>query len=224
MPKIDWRPGTGRRGRPLRRVLGMGQRQGLIVLSSVAVVMVVIAAIAALGGFDDTPKTQTAAGGTADQNADGDSGGGNAGAPKDSTKASQILQASVQHYTDLLTDGQKIVGHTHYADMAAYGKAFADPKSPAAAFAKYRISPNPESDTSYIQAETQAAKADGGDHGSTLDKWARDMAKVRTDLGDWAATAVRYQQGTAPQAELDAAVATATQDLATAKADAALEG
>ena len=32
MPKIDWTPGTGRRGRPLRKLVGMDQRQGLIAL------------------------------------------------------------------------------------------------------------------------------------------------------------------------------------------------
>ena len=46
------------------------------------------------------------------------------------------------------------------------------------------------------------------------------MAKAKADLGDWVATAAQFQQGAAKQAALDAAAATVTQDLATAKADA----
>jgi hypothetical protein len=139
--------------------------------------------------------------------------------PKDTSKATQTLLGSVQHYGDLLASGQKIVGHTHYAGIQAYGQAYANPKSPAATFAKFRTSPNPEGDTSYLDAERKAAAAYGGDHGDVLDKWSRDMAKVKSDLGDWVATAAQYQQGAATQSALDAAAATVTQDLAAAKAD-----
>lgn len=220
MPKIDWTPGQGRRGRPLRRVLGMGQQQGLLVMYAIAAVAVVFAMAAAFGAFDDPPpKSPGAAGGS------GAGGSGQAGAPgapknTDSAKSTQLLQASVQHYTDLLTSGQKIVGHTRYANAAAYGEAYGNPKSPAALFAKYRISPNPESDTTYLDAERQAAAAYGGDHGGTLNQWLNDMAKVKSDLGDWVATASRYQQGAAAQGALDSAAALVNQDLAKAAADA----
>ena len=50
------------------------------------------------------------------------------------------------------------------------------------------------------------------------------MEKVKADLGDWVATAAQYQQGSATQAALDAAAATVTQDLATAKSAASLSG
>ena len=217
MPKIDWTPGQGRRGRPLRRVLGMGQQQGLIVMYGIAAVAVLLTVLAVLGAFDGPgPKLSDPTAGST--NSDGSANGGAVGAiPKDASKSTQFLLVSVQHYADLLTNGQKIVGHTHYPTMAAYARAFGDAKSPAAEFANYRTSPNPEADTTYLNAERQAAAAYGGDHGGRLDQWLRDMAKVKADLGDWVATAAQYQQGSATQATLDAAAATVTQDLATAK-------
>ncbi|NUR27513.1 MAG: hypothetical protein HOV83_17005 [Catenulispora sp.] len=218
MPKIDWTPGLGRRGRPLRRILGMGQRQGLIVLFSLAAVMVLVATISALGGFDDAPSASERYAGGA-QNVDGAGGVPvvNDGA-KGSAKAVELLQASTQHYSDLFAAGQKIIGTTRYADPAAYGRAYADPKSPAAQFVKYRQSPNPESDTSYLQTEDQAAAAYGG-RPKALRQWSSDMSKVKWDLGDWVAAAARFQRGEASQAELDAAAAKVTQDLAAAKGD-----
>ena len=218
MPKIDWTPGHGRRGRPLRRVLGMGQQQGLLVMYGIAAVAILFAIAAALGAFNDsTPKASGQS-----MNPDGSGNGTESAAvPKDSAKSTQLLLGSVQHYADLLASGQKIVGHTHYADIAAYSKAFSDAKSPAAEFAQFRTSPNPESDTSYLDAEHQAAAAYGGDHGGVLNQWLDDMAKVKSDLGDWVATAAQYQEGSATQAALDAAAATVTQDLATAKSAAA---
>ena len=224
MPKIDWTPGQGRRGRPLRRVLGMGQQQGLLVMYAIAAVAVVFAIAAALGAFDDSDAA-TAGRGGGSTNPDGSAGGtGSVAAPKDSAKSTQLLLGSVQHYADLLASGQKIVGHTHYADIAAYAKAFSNPNSPAALFAKFRTSPNPEGDISYLDAEHQAAAAYNGDHGGALTTWLNDMAKVKSDLGDWIATAAQYQQGAATQAALDAAAATVTQDLAVAKSAASLGG
>lgn len=224
MPKIDWTPGQGRRGRPLRRVLGMGQHQGLLVMYGIAAVAILFAVLAALGAFDGSgPKSSDPAAGSV--NPDGSvNGGEGVSIPKDASKSTQFLLVSVQHYTDLLTNGQKIVGHTHYPSIAAYAQAFSDAKSPAAQFAKYRTSPNPEADTSYLNAERQAAAAYGGDHGGRLDQWLKDMEKVKADLGDWVATAAQYQQGSATQAALDAAAATVTQDLATAKSAASLSG
>ena len=219
MPKIDWNPGQGRRGRPLRRVLGMGQQQGLMVMYGIAAVAILFALAAAFGVFDGSgAKPASQAGGTSTDS--GGPGGAAPGGSKDPAKSTQILLASVQHYADLLASGQKIVDHTHYANAAAYGQAFSDSKSPAAQFEKFRTSPNPESDTTYVDAEHQAAASDG-DHGGALDQWANDMAKVKSALGDWVVTAARYQQGAAPQTALDAAAATVTQDLATAKSDAA---
>ena len=225
MPKIDWNPGRGRRGRPLRRVLGMGQQQGLLVMYGIAAVAVLFAIAAAFGAFDGSSSTSAGQPGGANTNSDGSGGsGGSPGAPKDSSKSTQILLTSVQHYADLLASGQKIVGHTHYASVAAYGQAFSDPKSPAAAFAKFRTSPNPESDTTYIDAERQAARAYNGDHGGTLDQWMNDMAKVKADLGDWVSTAAQYQQGAATQAALDAAAGAVNQDIAAAKTTASSLG
>lgn len=221
MPKIDWNPGGGRRGRPLRRVLGMGQQQGLLVMYGIAAVAVVFALAAAFGAFDgSSPKSAGGTSGGANTNSGGSGGGTAPAVPKDSSKSTQILLASVQHYADLLASGQKIVGHTPYPGIAAYGQAFSDPKSPAAQFAKFRTSPNPESDTTYVDAERQAAASYDGDHGGTLDQWMNDMAKAKSDLGDWVATAAQYQQGAATQATLDSAAATVTQDLATAKSAA----
>jgi hypothetical protein len=219
--KIDWNRGQGRRGRPLRRVLGMGQQQGLMVMYGIAAVAVLFAVAAALGSFDDSSAKPV--GSVADgsgTNPDGAASGSGAPVPKDSSKATQLLLGSVRHYADLLAAGQKIVGHTHYSDMSAYGEAFADSKSPAAAFAKFRVVPNPEADISYLDAERQAAAAYDGDHGGTLNQWLNDMAKVKTDLAQWVATAARYQQGSATQATLDTAATTVTQDLAKATADA----
>lgn len=194
----------------------MGQQQGLLVMYGLAAVAIVLATAAALGAFNGsgpTPSAQTT-GGTTNT---GLAAGGAPPIPKDSTKSTQILLGSVQHYADLLASGQKIVGHTHYKDMTAYAQAFSDPASPAAQFSKFRTSPNPESDTTYLDADRQAAAAYAGDHGARLDEWLRDMAKVKSDLGDWTATAAQYQQGSANQAALDAAAAAVTQDLATAR-------
>ena len=196
----------------------MGQQQGLLVMYGIAAVAILFAVAAAFGAFDDSPSASAGPG--ANANADGSGAGQSPPVPKDSTKTAQLLLGSVQHYADLLASGQKIVGHTHYKDMAAYGTAFSNPTSPAAAFAKFRMSPNPEADTTYLDAERQAAAAYGGDHAGTLDQWLNDMAKVKSDLGDWVATAAQYQQGTAAQAALDTAATTVTQDLAKAKADA----
>lgn len=215
MPKIDWTPGQGKRGRPLRRVLGMGQQQGLLVMYGLAVIAVVLALAAACGAFDGSGPKPSAQ--TAGESTNPDDPAGAPSIPKDATKSTQILLGSVQHYADLLASGQKIVGTTHYPDMATYAQAFTDASSPAARFSKFRTSPNPESDTTYLNAERQAAAAYGGDHGSRLDAWQRDMAKVKADLGDWVATAAQYQQGAANQAVLDAAASTVTQDLATAR-------
>lgn len=218
MPKIDWNPGQGRRGRPLRRVLGMGQQQGLLVMYGIAAVAVIFALAAAFGAFGgSSPKTAGGPSGGSTTNSDGSGAGAAPAVPKDSSKSTRILLASVQHYADLLASGQKIVGHTTYSGVAAYGQAFSDPKSPAAQFVKFRTSPNPEGDTTYADAGRQAAAAYGGDHGGALDQWVNDMAKAKSDLGGWIATAVRYQQGAATQATLDAAAATVTEDLATAK-------
>ena len=208
----------------MRRVLGMGQQQGLLVMYGIAAVAILFAILGALGTFDGSgPKASDPAAGSV--NPDGSvNGGAGASIPKDASKSTQFLLVSVQHYTDLLTNGQKIVGHTHYPNIAAYAQAFGDAKSPAAQFAKYRTSPNPEADTSYLNAERQAAAAYGGDHGGRLDQWLEDMEKVKADLGDWVATAAQYQQGSATQAALDAAAATVTQDLATAKSAASLSG
>ncbi|GAA1951169.1 hypothetical protein [Catenulispora subtropica] len=220
MPKIDWTPGLGRRGRPLRRVLGMGQRQGLIVLSGLAAVMVLLAVVTMLGGFDDDPKDPgpALAGGGTDPNTDASAGG--AAGLKGSAKAAELLRESIQHYADLLAAGQKIVGTTRYADIAAYDKAYTDPKSPAAAFAKFRMAPNPQGDSSYLNAAARAAAAYGG-RPKALNQWSNDMTAVRGDLGDWVAAAARYQQGSLGQADLDAAAAKVNQDLDTARNDIA---
>lgn len=223
MPKIDWTPGLGRHGRPLRRVLGMGQRQGLLVLSGLAAVIVLLAVVSALGGFSDDPAPAGAAdrAGTS-QNADGAAADGAAGADglKGSAEASKVLTDSVQHYADLFATAQKIVGTTAYPDLMAYSKAYADPKSPAAVLAKFRISPNPESDTSYQAAADKAAAA-YGKHRSALNQWSHDMEQAKEDLASWIATAARFQQGAAKQADLDAAAVLVTKDLATAKGDIA---
>jgi hypothetical protein len=202
----------------------MGQRQGLLVMYGIAAVAVLFAVLAAFGVLDGSgPEPAGPAAGST--NSDGSfDGGAAADIPQDASKSTQFLLVSVQHYSDLLTAGQKIVGHTHYPTMAAYAQAFGDAKSPAAEFAKYRTSPNPEADTSYLNAERQAAAAYKGGHGGRLDQWLKDMAKVKADLGDWVATAAQYQQGSATQAALDAAAATVTQDLATAKSAASLSG
>ncbi|NUR61737.1 MAG: hypothetical protein HOV87_24210 [Catenulispora sp.] len=223
MPKIDWTPGLGRHGRPLRRVLGMGQRQGLVLLSGLAAVIVLLAVVSALGGFSDGSGSAAAADGAgANQNADGGAAGGGNGADglKGSAQASKLLTDAVQHYADLLATGQKIVGTTGYPDPMAYSKAYADPKSPAAALAKFRISPNPESDTSYQAAADKAAAA-YGKHRSALNQWSRDMEKAKEDLASWVAMAAEFQQGAAKQPDLDAAAALVTGDLATAKGDIA---
>jgi hypothetical protein len=230
MPKIDWAPGAGRRGRPIRRVVGMGQKQGLIVLCALFGLSVLVAGYAAIGGFDQPAKAAAgASGGAYGSGADGASGGSGgapaANTPADPAAASKVLQASTQHYADVFAQGQKIVGHTRYADQAAYGKAFSDAKSPAAQFSAYRISPNPEADASYSAAATAARKKFGSHRPSAaLGAWSTDMVKAKTDLSAWVGVAVRFQTGGASQGDLDAAAAKVTADLAAAKADAVAAG
>lgn len=208
----------------------MGQRQGLLVLSGLAVVMVLLALASSCGAFDDeagsvadgsrtNPNADQGAAGGAD-GAAGAADGGGADGLKGSAKASKVLLDSVQHYSDLFTAGQKIVGTTRYTDPVAYSKAYADPASPAAALAKFRISPNPEADTTYLAAAERARVA-YGKHPSALNQWSRDMETTKEDLGNWVATAAQYQQGAAAQADLDAAAATVTKDLATVRGDVA---
>lgn len=207
----------------------MGQRQGLLILSGLAVVMVLLALASSCGAFDDeagsagdggrtTTNADQAAGGA--DGAAGDAGGSGADGLKGSAKASKLLLDSVQHYTDLFATGQKIVGTTRYPDPVAYSKAYADPASPAAALAKFRISPNPEADTTYLAAAERARQA-YGKHSSALNQWSRDMETMKEDLGSWVATAAQYQQGAVAQADLDAAAATVTKDLATVKGEVA---
>jgi hypothetical protein len=230
MPKIDWTPGTGRRGRPIRKMLGITQRQGLILMAGLAGVMVLLAGFAAIGGFDGSAKAATSQG-----SAGAASGGGAARQPGPSTptttipadpaKATKLLQASTQHYADLFAQGQKIVGEKRYADQKAYGEAFANPKSAAALFAAYRTKPNPEADSTYSAAFAEAGKAFGSTAPpAVLGQWSADMVKVKTDLSAWVGTAVQYQSSAASQGDLDSAAAKVTADLAAAKADAALVG
>jgi hypothetical protein len=230
MPKIDWTPGSGRRGRPIRTVLGLTQRQGLILMGALSGTMVLLAGFAAIGGFDGTAKAATS------QSAGGAAGGGAAvhpGSPATSTtaipadpaKAAKLVQSSTQHYADLFAQGQKIVGHTRYGDQKAYGEAFADPKSAASLLAAYRTKPNPEADSSYSAAFADAGKAFGStEPPAVLGTWSKDMVKVKTDLSAWVETAVQYQSGGAGQSDLDAAASKVTADLAAAKQDAGAVG
>ncbi len=190
--------------------------------------MLLLAGYAAIGGFDGSAKAATS-------QSPGGSGGlsqdpaaiatATSAVPADPAKASKLLQASTQHYADLLAQGQKIVGHTRYADPKAYGQAFTDPKSPAALFAAYRTKPNPEADSSYSDAFTKAGAAFGtATRPAALEKWSSAMVKAKNDLSAWVTLAVQYQSSTASQPDLGAAAALVTGDLATAKADAVAAG
>ncbi len=218
MPSIDWTPGRGRRGRPVRRVLGIDQRQGLIILGVAAGVMVLLAGYTVLGGFGGG-KSSVFQG-----TVRGSSGSGVKGADpqtpvKDKSGAVRAVKDSVQHYSDMFAAGQQIVGGKGYGSMQDYAKAFGDPASPAARFAKYRTDPNPEADTSYITAFEQAASVLGSS--KPLATWQKDMGAVQADLAAWVTTAARYQQGDATQSAADAAAAQVSAALASARADAA---
>ena len=230
MPKIDWTPGSGRRGRPIRNVLGITQRQGLILMGALSGTMMLLAGFAAIGGFDGTAKAATS------QSSGGADGGGAADhpvppgtptttIPADPAKAAKLVQSSTQHYADLFAQGQKIVGHTRYADQKAYGEAFANSKSAAALFAAYRTTPNPEADSTYSAAFADAGNAFGSTAPpAVLGTWSKDMVKVKTDLSTWVQTAVRYQSSAASQSDLEAAASKVTADLAAAKTDAGAVG
>lgn len=220
MPSIDWTPGPGRRGRPVRRVLGIDQRQGLIILGSLAAVMVLLAGYTLLGGFSGGkhPVFQ----GTVR----GSSGSGGNGVdsqptvmPTNAAGALQTVKDSTQHYAAMFTTGRQIVGEQGYASMQDYAKAFADPASAASRFAKFRNDPNPEADTSYLGAFGQAAAILGSS--KALDRWEKDMGTVHADLAAWVGTAARFQQGAVTRAEADAAAAAVSASLAAARTDAA---
>lgn len=218
MPSIDWTPGRGRRGRPVRRILGIDQRQGLIILGVVAGVMVLLAGYTALGGFGGG-KSSVFQGTVSGSSGSGAKGADPGPAVKDKAGAAKVVGDSVQHYTDMFTAGQQIVGAKGYGSMRDYAKAFDDPSSPAARFARYRSDPNPEADTSYIAAFQRAASVLGSD--KPLGKWEKDMGQVQSDLAAWVTAAVQYQQGAATQSAADAAAARVSAALASARADAA---
>jgi hypothetical protein len=228
MRKIDWNPGLGRHGRPIRTLVGITQRQGLIVLSVLSGVMVLLAGYAAIGGFDHPVAAATSSAGRASGGGSGGPGGGPAvvtssvsPVPADPAKASKLLLASTQHFADMFAAGQKIVGHTRYADMRTLSQAVANKNSPAAQLIAYRDKPNPEADVTYTTALNQASQAFGtGTRPSGLEAWSTDMGKVHSDLTSWIGIAAQYQSSAATQADLDAAAAAVTADLTAAKADA----
>jgi hypothetical protein len=220
MPKIDWTPGSGAHGRPIRKMVGIDQRQGLILLSVVSGVMVLLAGFALIGGFND-PAPATKPPGLA---ADADRVAPTTTVspiPADPAKASKLLLASTQHYADMFAAGQKAVGHTRYANAKAASDAVADSGSPAAQLIAYRSKQNPEGDVGYTAAADDAFKAFGTAAPPTvLATWSTDMGKVHSDLTSWVGIAVKYQSGAAAQADLDAAATAVTADLAAAKTDA----
>jgi len=220
MPSIDWTPGRGRRGRPIRRILGIDQRQGLVILGVLAAVMVLLAGYTLLGGFRGVKDS--AFQGTVSRSSGSGVKGPDAGPvvmPSNAAGAAKAVADSTEHYADMFTVGQQIVGTQGYATMQDFAKAVADPSSPAARFARYRVDPNPEADTSYLTAFGEAASVLG--ESGPLAKWKKDMTAVQADLAAWAGTAVRFQQGAATPSDVAAAGASVSASLAAARADAA---
>jgi hypothetical protein len=231
VPKIDWNPGTGSRGRPIRTVLGIDQRQALILLSVLSGVMVLTAGYAALGGFDNPAAASASSPGASGGAAAGGGPGPRVATtsvspiPADPAKASKLLLASTQHYADMFAAGQKIVGHTQYPDLKAQSQAVATKTSPAAELIAYRQAPNPEADVTYLTVLSQAQAAFGtASPPAVLGTWSTDMGKVHDDLSSWVDTAVRYQSSSASQAQLNAAAGVVTADLAAAEAVATKAG
>jgi hypothetical protein len=223
MPRIDWTPGRGRRGRPVRRILGIDQRQGLLILGVLAGVMVLLAGYTLLGGFRSV--RDSAFQGTVSRSSGSGvrgSGTGPVVMPTNAAGAAKAVTDSTAHYADMFTVGQQIIGGHGYASMQDFAKAFADPSSPAARFAQYRVDPNPEADTSYLTAFGEAASVLGETR--PLAAWKKDMTAVQAGLASWVDTAVRFQQGDATQSDVAAAGASVSASLAAARADAAAVG
>jgi len=143
-------------------------------------------------------------------------------APAPARKAAAVvLNASIKHYADEFAQGQKIIGHTQYADGAAGLAAMDDPTSAAAKFRDYRQNPNPEMDLSYNDAFTTAdANFTADDEPASISTWRNDMYTLQADISGWVGIAVGYQISSNTQGDLDTAAAKVLSDISTVKADA----
>jgi hypothetical protein len=129
-----------------------------------------------------------------------------------------ILLASVNHYAQLLSEGQQILGSTQYPNANAGLSAFADPSSAASRFSAYRKHPNPENDLSYLNAFKKADRFfTAANEPQAIGTWRDDMGQAQGDLYRWVTDAVSWQIKELSTSRLQADAATVTTDLAKAR-------
>lgn len=133
-----------------------------------------------------------------------------------------ILNASIQHYQDLLTQGKSILGTTPYADGSAGLVAMNDPNSNASKFSAWRQTSKAETDLSFLDAFKQAdAFYNADNEPGAISTWRDDMGTAQSDLAQWVSVAVDWQISAKTTNDLNAAEATFDQDIKQAQADVA---
>lgn len=136
------------------------------------------------------------------------------------TKIQAILTTNVSHYQHLLDLGKQALGSTQYATAIEGDAAFSDPNTAASRFRDYRSSSNAERDLSFLSA---FKKADdfytAANEPDAIGTWRDDMSNLQGDLIEWINVAVGWQIREKTTAQLDAAEARVTRDLAKARAD-----
>lgn len=134
------------------------------------------------------------------------------------SSARRVLSANVDHYEQLLSEGEQILGATPYPDAQAGLAAMSDPGSPASRFRDYRQHPNPEQDLSYNEAFTKAdASYTASDEPAALGAWREHMTEAQSELVAWIQDAASWQISEIPTTKLHADAAKVRHDLAAAR-------
>ena len=140
----------------------------------------------------------------------------------DKAHVRQILTASVDHYTSLLSLGEQALGSTQYADANAGLAAFNDPNSAASRFSAYRKKSNPEGDLSFLNAFKKADNYyTAANEPKAISTWRADMNDASVALNEWVNLAVGWQIREHTTLQLQAAEHKVTTALAKARLDIA---
>lgn len=140
----------------------------------------------------------------------------------DKAHVRQILTASVDHYTSLLSLGEQALGSTQYADAKAGLAALNDPNSAASRFSACRKKSNPEGDLSFLNAFKKADNYyTAANEPKAISTWRDDMNDASVALNEWVNIAVGWQIREHTTLQLQAAEHKVTAALAKARLDVA---
>jgi len=135
-------------------------------------------------------------------------------------KVSAILTANVNHYTAVLTLGERILGATQYATAQQGNQAFNDPNSAASRFSTFRKTYDPSGDESYFAAFKKAnSYYTAANEPSAITTWENDMTTATGALAEWVPIAVGWQIRQYSTVQLHGAEQRIQADLATARKD-----